>query len=89
MSSLPPIPVAPKPQVTLASTPGLSIPLPPKLLKRILDLEFIDMIELMPESNQGEEQPRRSAFKGPIMDIQVWLECYLVAVLSMRHPDKL
>ena len=95
MSSLSSISAAPKPQVT-SPTPGLSILLPPKLLKRILELEYIDMVELMPESwsNQGEEQcchqSRRNFLKGPIMDIQVWLECYsyLVGVLSMKYPDK-
>ena len=70
--------------------------LPPKLMKRIVQKEYIEMYEILPESwrletesaspsGQGK-RPRR----GPITDIDVWWECYavLVAVLSAAYPEK-
>ena len=70
--------------------------LPPKLLKRIVQKEYIEMYEILPESwrletesaspsGQGK-RPRR----GPITDIDVWCECYavLAAVLSAAYPGK-
>lgn len=48
--------------------------LPPKLIKKILDLEFVDMSELVPdiwrfqEEDDGKccHQPRRSPKRGPV-----------------------
>ena len=72
--------------------------LPPKLTKKILDLEFVDMTELIPETWRLQEeeetkcchQPRRTPRRGPVTDIMLWVECYasLVAVLTSRYPDK-
>ena len=73
--------------------------LPSKLVKKILDLEFVEMTELMPDSwrsEKGEYQccsshshciPKR----GPVINILLWLECYssLVAVLSSKYPNKI
>ena len=70
--------------------------LPPKLMKRILNKEYIEMFEILPESWRLEmeastpaghgKRPRR----GPITDIQVWCECYAVmaAALSAAYPLK-
>ena len=73
------------------------IPLPSKLTKRICDLQFIDMSELVPDSwrfqdddqNKCCHQPRRHR-RGPVTDILLWVECYstLVSVLSAKYPHK-
>ena len=94
-ATIPPLlPVMPKPA---ESTSFPSLPIPPKLVKKILSLDFVEMAELVPESwgvesdttsqccHQTRPQPRR----GPITDITLWLECYssLVAVLATRYPQ--
>ena len=70
--------------------------IPPKLAKKILDLEYVDMAELVPDSWHLQEveqskcchQPRRSYRKGPISDILLWIDCYssMVAVLASKYP---
>ena len=78
-------------QITL-----LGMSLPAKLQKKILDLEFIEMSELLPDTwrQQDEDtkccQARKSLRRGPVNDILVWTECYstLVAVLSSRFPKQ-
>ena len=66
--------------------------LPPKLMKRILQKEYIGMYEILPESwrleteavspsGQGK-RPRR----GPITDIDVWCECYAVLAAVLSAP---
>ena len=74
-----------------------SLAIPPKLLKRILNLEFVEMAELIPGSwgvesetataccHQVRPQPRR----GPITNILLWLDCYslLVAALVTKFPQ--
>ena len=91
---IPLLPVASQPA---ESTSSPSLPIPPKLMRKILNLEFTEMSELVPESwgmesemtsqccHQARPQPRR----GPITDIILWLECYssLVAVLATRYPQ--
>ena len=72
--------------------------LPQKLIKKILDLEFVDMSELLPDTWRLQEeeeskcchQPRRTPRRGPVTDILKWVECYaaFVAVLTSRYPDK-
>ena len=71
--------------------------LPPKLEKRILNLEFVDISELIPESWEVEEeaaslscQHPRAPRRGPVTDILLWIECYstLVSVLASRFPTK-
>ena len=68
---------------------------PPKLLKKIWNLEYVDMWELLPESWRLEQQaegccraqrPRR----GLVTNLALWTECYamLVAVLASRFPEK-
>lgn len=77
---------------------SVSASLPPKLVKRILDLEYIDMADLVPESWRLQEEsengkcchqhkrPRR----GPVTDILLWVDCYatLVGVLVEQFPNK-
>ena len=70
--------------------------LPPKLVKRILSLEFVDMSELIPESWKFTEEDtscchhNRVPRRGPVTDILLWVECYsmLVAVLASQYPAK-
>ena len=72
--------------------------IPPKVVKKILNLEYVDMAELLPEC-WGTEEPEslccssqlsKTSRRGPITDILVWLDCYasLVAVLCSAHPHK-
>ena len=71
--------------------------MPAKLVKRILDREYIDMAELVPDSWRfQEEEQSKSCYqnkrlrRGPITDILLWVECYasLVEVLSSCFPQK-
>lgn len=68
---------------------------PPKLLKKILSLDYIDMWELLPESWRLEQQAegccrsQRPKWKL-ITDLTLWTECYtaLVVILAFRYPRK-
>ena len=68
---------------------------PPRLMKKILALEFIDMWELLPESWRLEStesgccNPRRPRW-GLVTSFPLWVECYasLVAILAARYPEK-
>ena len=72
--------------------------LPPKLVTRILNLEFIEMAELATDAWQDDPNlspdasgsQRRRARHPPVTDIMTWLECFarMAAVLSTRYPDK-
>lgn len=65
--------------------------LPPKVVRKILDLEFVEMTEItlddFPSSTAGH--PPLPA-RPPIQDISVWLERYsiMAALLSSRFPEK-
>ena len=72
--------------------------LPPKLVTRILNLEFIEMAELIPDAwhedahaspDRGEAQRRRPR-RSPVTDIMTWLQCFarMAAVLATKYPDK-
>ena len=72
--------------------------LPPRLVKKILNLEYVDIAELLPEYWELDEseshccggQPSRSSRRGPITNILVWLDGYssLVSVLCSAYPHK-
>ena len=85
---------------------GTNVALPPypqdipeKIVKKILDLEYIDMADLILDNWEVEEPEAHccgsSQNKGPrrksINNILVWLDCYtsLVAVLCSAHPHKI
>ena len=81
-------------QADLAGLLGIGS-VPPKLIKRIVAREYIDIWELLPETWQVEtaegacchsKRPRWSL----VTDINVWTECYatLAAILSSTYPDK-
>lgn len=65
--------------------------LPSKVVKKILDLEFVEMTEItldeLPSNSAGH--PPLPA-RPPIQDISVWLERYsiMAALLSARFPEK-
>ena len=91
--NLPTFSPLPTPQpVTLSQ--ALSVPA--KISKKILDLEYVEMHELLPDSWLLQEEDsrcchqRRSNRRGPVTDILIWIECYssLVAILSTKYPDK-
>ena len=71
--------------------------LPPKVVKKVLDLEFVEMSELRAdiwaEDQVGAESgvpARRTPSKPPVTDIKVWLECFvrMAALLVSRFPEK-
>ena len=75
--------------------------IPTRLACHILDLDFVEMCDLLPDSWQDETQqllvldslqlaPRRLSRKAPVQDISLWIECFsrMVAVLVTRYPDK-
>ena len=111
-SSVLPVPrptVMPSESVPLqsASSPGavrmmdpseVEIDVPEKIRARILQLEYVEMNELLPESWQFENLATqccphhlqaRTTRKRAITDIALWTECYaaLVAILSTRYPQ--
>lgn len=82
------------------STPGPYNPaasLPPKVVKKILDLEFVEMSELtadiwvedLPASDTTPHNRHPSA-KPPVTDIKIWLECFarMAALPVSRFPEK-
>ena len=91
---------APPPLATSLNVPGPYNPaasLPPKVAKKILNLEFVEMSELRadmwvdePPALEGSQPPRRSPAKPPVTDIKLWLECYgrMAALLVTRFPEK-
>ena len=69
----------------------------PQKLHKILELEYVEMADLFPESWRlhKEEQSRcchqvrrTVVWKGTVTDILLWIECYssLVAVLRTKYP---
>ena len=70
------------------------LPVPEKLAKKILELEFIEMRELMPENWLKEEEEGKNVFtfpkrrSPPITDVLHWLQCFaaMVGVLSRKYP---
>ena len=94
-TTLPAIPSIIPPTPRQASYPQ---DIPPRVVKKILNLEYIEMAELLPEY-WGTEEPEspcctsqlsKSSRRSPVTDILVWLDCYasLVSVLCSVHPHK-
>ena len=72
------------------SIPGWSS-VPPRLVRKILSLEFVDMWELLPESwrldlSEGSSCHARRPRRGLVTNFLLWTECFatLVAVLATR-----
>ena len=70
--------------------------LPPKVVKRVLALDFVEMSELRGDiwsdetTTSDTSSSARRAGKPPVKDIKVWLECYarMAALLTVRFPEK-
>lgn len=69
-------------------------PLPHKLIKRIQQLEFVEMADLLPEAwlleeSKMEAQLRRQ--KGPVTNILVWVQCFatFASTLASAYPGKI
>ena len=81
----------PRPPIT---TPGPFNPaasLSPKVVKRILELEFVEMSEMMVDDNTPQTPGRPPApARLPINDISQWLERYslMASMLATRFPEK-
>ena len=81
-----------KPQVVVPAGMFLGeglVPLPAKLVQRVVNLEFVEMYELLPESwlvaegsdseSGGHEKllalfPKRR--RAPVTDVLVWVQCF-------------
>ncbi len=74
------------------------LPLPDKLRRKILEVNFIEMSELLPEVWMSEEEelpmfrsvlmmPKKRA--GPVTDIMLWAQCFAsyVAILASKFPS--
>ena len=89
-----PLMEAPKPPATSLSTPGpykQAAGIQPKVVKKILDLEFIEMTELnIPSTNSAGQQNHRGCSRLPVTEIKLWLECFarMAAILTMCFPEK-
>ena len=91
-------PTAPPQGTTLVPTavtqPGPFNPaatLPPKVVKRILDLEFIEMSEVSIDDDTSQTPGRPPApARLPVTDISRWLERYslMAAIICTRFPHK-
>ena len=83
---------------TVLSAPGPYNPaasLPPKVVKKVLGLEFVEMAELkadvwVDEPSTADANPDHRASKPLGTDIRIWLECYgrMAALLLTRFPEK-
>ena len=90
-------PCLPAAALTTAGPYNPAASLPPKVVKKVLDLEFVEMTELRADIWVDEPQApevggpmRRPPSKPPVTDIKVWLECYarMAALLVSRYPYK-
>lgn len=86
------VPIPSTPQLVVGSTSTLSLTIPVKLSCRILELEYAEMTELIPEIRGLEpdtaslccHQGCRQTHRGLVIYILLWIECYssLAAVLA-------
>ncbi|KAL5509536.1 hypothetical protein EMCRGX_G004926 [Ephydatia muelleri] len=87
--------------VSLSHTPPSFDPisgLPARLVKRILEFEFVEMADMLPDAWQEESQSgtdgnpmvRRLVRCAPLTEITLWLEGFarLASVLTTKHPTK-
>ena len=68
-------------------------PLPAKIVKKIIVLEYVEMADLLLKAWLLEESVMEAQLqrqKGLITDILTWVQCYsvLVSTLSLPYPDK-
>ena len=92
----PAVPAATASDPSLFAADGIC-PLPEQLRKKILNLEYVDMAELRPESwlfhsDTDSATPLQGLFqrrKEPVTDLAVWIQCYasLTSVLVEKYPQ--
>ena len=82
----------PSPPLTKPGPFNPSAALPMKLVKRILDLDFVDMSEVTVDADEIPQGPGRppAPARLPVTEISQWIERYslMAAVLCSRFPDK-
>ena len=92
-----PTPTAAIFNLTQAGPFNPAAPLSPKVVKRVLALEFVEMSELRADVwvedlplTEGIHPTRRPPSKPPVTDIKIWLECFshMAALLTARFPEK-
>ena len=86
-----------QPVLPTSQTNSLATSLPQKLIKKIQNLEFVDMAELIPDAwvYQDEEpskcchHSRHPHKKGKVTDIVLWVECFAIftGVLTSKYPQ--
>ncbi len=88
-------PPSPAPSIlpTSLNAPGPFKPeaaLPSKIVKRILNLDFVDMAEITSDDLSSTIPGRPHPPRLPITDISIWLQRYsaMAAVLTARFPHK-
>ncbi|KAL5479294.1 hypothetical protein EMCRGX_G022797 [Ephydatia muelleri] len=95
------VPLSGSVPVSLSHTPPSFDPiagLPARLVKRILEFEFVEMADMLPDAWQEESQSgtdgnpmvRRLVRRAPLTEITLWLEGFarLASVLTTKHPTK-
>ena len=89
-----PKPAAPRPSHSLhtAGTYNPAASLPPKVVKKILDLEFVEMSDISIIDDELSQTPSRppAPARPPITEISQWIERFslMAAVLCTRFPNK-
>ena len=87
-------PQAPRPDQMLLSMPGPYNPataISAKVARRILELEFVEMVEISADDDLPQENGRpASSSRPPRTNISQWLERHSVmaAILATRFPEK-
>lgn len=69
-------------------------PLPPKLVKRIQQLEFVEIIHMLPEAWLLEESTMEAQLyrqKGPVTDILLWVQSFarFASTVAQAYPSKI
>ena len=70
-------------------------PIPAKIATRILNGEFLDVVDLLSKAWSPRKGDKSAGKKGAkakkqLEDIQVWLQCYAVyaGVMATKHPER-
>ena len=69
---------------------------PQRLVRKILNGDFVDKSELLPDSwgvdemNKKSPSQRGGTHRGLVTDILIWQECFatLASVITTKHLDK-
>ena len=77
----------------LAAGPPQTLALPAKVIKKVLELEYVDMNELTWQYQEEDAKcchQRHSQRRGPVTDILLWSEGFtsMVTILATKYPEK-